>query len=129
MKLELINQVRQKYGITPRETVFFHKDEMEEIVQKVTGSSQNWTKNTSYMQDYLDSYGWSRQKTTDSHPTTTNLRWLLNFRKTRKKTKTTSTKFVKPGLTLQYVLSKISKDLTSKMKSVSVSEGTVTLTF
>ena len=81
------------------------------------------------MEDYLQSYGWSVQKTTDSHPTTTNLQWLLGFTKRKKRSKKNTTSLVKPGLTLQYVLSKISKDLTSKMKSVSVSEGTVTLTF
>ena len=39
MKINLINQVREKYGITKKESVFFHRDEMQEIVQKITGSA------------------------------------------------------------------------------------------
>lgn len=79
MRTQLINEVRKKYQLPKKKSVFFSKDEVQHIVEEITGKSQTWTDCGDYMETYLSSYGWQNQQTIDTHPNIENLNWLLTY--------------------------------------------------
>jgi hypothetical protein len=79
MRTQLMNQVRSKYQLPSKKSVFFSKDEVRHIVESITGQNQDWTDCGDYMETYLTAYGWREQLTIDTHPTMQNLNWLLSY--------------------------------------------------
>ena len=77
-KQELVEQVRSRFNITNTLNAWFTKEEMIKIVSKIKGNDFEWTHNNSFFEEELYSLGWQPQQTTDSHPTTDNLQFLLN---------------------------------------------------
>lgn len=80
-KQELVEQVRNLFNITNTLNSWFTKEEMLEIVSQLKGNDFEWTDNNSFFEEELYGLGWEPQKTTDSHPTTDNLEFLLKANK------------------------------------------------
>ena len=117
MRTQLINQVRTKFKLPNKKSVFFNKDEVQHIVQVITGQSQNWTDCGDYMETYLSNYGWQEQLTIDTHPSIENLNWLLGYKK--KKTS-------KINFNVKDLIENIPKNVAKQITGVSIEEKRIT---
>ena len=129
MKQELYKQVRTRYNLakTTTERNFFTREEMMEIVSKVYGKNKPWTQGITYMGDCLSSYGWSKQATTDTHPSRENLQWLLSVPFETAKTQKTST-LPNKAITMNEVVKGMNPSLMRKMKGISIDKTGTTIT-
>lgn len=76
-RLQLFEDVRNIFSIKNNDNLsYFLKSEMMQIAEFITGITCNWTSSTNYFSDHLESYGYGRQLTVDTHPTIRNLIWL-----------------------------------------------------
>ena len=78
-RTELVNTVREIYGLDHKNVFHFKKSEMMEMTKYITGETCEWTSSQSYFYDYLESYGYTNQVTVDTHPTFKNLLWLVRI--------------------------------------------------
>ena len=78
MKKQLMNTVRQTYGLPQSHRMHFQRSEMISIVQTITGVTPEWTSCEYFFEEELTAYGWVSQTTVDTHPTIQNLQMLLN---------------------------------------------------
>lgn len=122
MKSHLYYSVRKRYNLPETEKSFFNKEEMESIVESITGQPRPWTSVNSYMNDCLKEFGWLNQKTVDSHPNTSNLSWLLEHGREHNEIDYSK-------VSLSYLLEQMSTEFLSKMKTVELKKRTLTIEF
>ena len=85
-KQMLMASVRSAYQLPTTTRMHFQRSEMEGIVNSITGTTPEWTAVDNYFEEELTSYGWTPQTTVDTHPTATNLHFLLNAHSTTSQT-------------------------------------------
>jgi hypothetical protein len=103
------------------------------IVSKIYGEEKDWTRTGDYMTDHLTTYGWTEQATTDTHPSTKNLEWLLCVPTNSKKTTKTyaykpQLKRSKVRLSLLEVINNIEPNVMEKVESISIDKLTKAIT-
>ena len=132
MRQTLYQQLRKRFSLNENQTkTFLTKEEMIQIVTQIYGKEQPWTTNINYMTDYLLQKGWTKQATTDSHPSRENLNWLIKVPLATQTEKKVTRKPKKTKITLHQVLAGIDPKLMQKAKGISINnEATrVTLQF
>jgi len=126
-KHDLVTQVKAHYGLDETtERNFFLKEEMQSIVERITGTFHEWTSCEAYMEEELKFYGWTPQQTVDTHPVLTNLHWLLSVEHGKIKPVQETTKTYeghsrsnKSVVTLQMILENMSENLREEMTGIS----------
>lgn len=78
-RIDLVQQIRSLYDLESRNAIHFTREEMMKIANYITGVECPWTDSANYFLDYLRTYGYTEQLTVDTHPTSTNLNWLVTM--------------------------------------------------
>jgi len=117
-----LKDIRSVLGVKPESSsrLYFRKKEMEEIVHLITGSLKVCNNYSQYFYDNLKDFGFSNQKTIDSHPNNNNLDVIIKSINKKRSNDVKKTKDVQLKLPFTDSDLNISGTLIDKISSQSI---------
>ena len=129
-KLQKINEIKQYLNLPTNRSTYFTRDQMVSVIKALRGDSQYVDSHVSNLfEKNLASAGWVKQTTSDSHPTAVNLDILFRNLTQRKApfSSDLDIEFNLENTKVEQVL--IDKINSSQLRTISLEEGVVTMTF